>query len=46
MKNKTRYQICLECEHLNKTLKLCKICKCFVVLKTQIKNQSCPLKKW
>lgn len=41
-----RYQICLGCEHFYSLLKNCKICGCVMPLKTRLKNQSCPIKKW
>lgn len=44
--HKIRYLICTECEHFNQTARMCKICKCFMVMKTHFKSASCPIGKW
>jgi hypothetical protein len=41
-----RYAICLYCEHLDKTVKICNKCGCFMPAKTRIKDAECPIKKW
>jgi hypothetical protein len=41
-----RLKICLGCDRLIKSTKQCKECGCFMSLKTQIANASCPLHKW
>lgn len=45
VKNK-RLAECLNCPRLNKTLMQCKECGCFVNLKTEYKQEECPLGKW
>ena len=37
-----RYEICLECEHLNKFWKFCNLCGCFMPLKTKLRWAECP----
>ena len=37
-----RYKICQECPNLNKRWKVCKICNCFMPLKTKIRWAECP----
>ena len=37
-----RYQICLQCEHLNKFWKFCNLCGCFMPLKTKLRWAECP----
>jgi rRNA maturation endonuclease Nob1 len=41
-----RYNICQECPKLYKPTDTCKVCGCFMKVKTWMPNQSCPLKKW
>lgn len=41
-----RFKICKECEHYRKWLKQCKLCSCFMPLKTKLDNASCPAGKW
>jgi len=41
-----RYAMCLVCPSLIKTTKQCKECGCFMVLKTKLKQATCPLGKW
>lgn len=43
---KQRFEICLSCEHLYKTLNTCKQCGCFMPAKTWIPGVKCPLGKW
>ena len=40
-----RKEICENCPLLNQ-LKVCKSCRCFMPLKTWLKDQSCPEGKW
>lgn len=41
-----RYQICQSCEKLYKPTNTCKVCGCFMKVKTWMPNQSCPIGKW
>lgn len=41
-----RYGICQGCEKLYKPTDTCKMCGCFMKVKTWIPSQECPLKKW
>ena len=41
-----RLNICLSCEKLYKPTKSCKLCGCFMVAKTKLAKQACPVKKW
>jgi rRNA maturation endonuclease Nob1 len=41
-----RYNICQECPKLYKPTDTCKVCGCFMKVKTWMPKQSCPLKKW
>lgn len=41
-----RMAICEACPRLLKATKQCKECGCFMVLKTKLKEASCPLGKW
>jgi len=43
---KERYDICQGCEKLYKLTDTCKVCGCFMKVKTWMPNQECPLKKW
>lgn len=40
-----RLDICKNCEHLGK-MDFCKLCNCYMPVKTYMPGQSCPLKKW
>ncbi|AGS80755.1 hypothetical protein LEP1GSC050_0015 [Leptospira phage vB_LbrZ_5399-LE1] len=45
----SRLKECLLCEHLKESIKYaeqCRVCNCFVRLKTKIQSQSCPKGKW
>ena len=42
---KERISTCNKCDKLTKT-RQCSECLCFVDLKTKIKQEECPLKKW
>ena len=41
-----KYAICKQCEKFDNKLKLCKVCKCFMPVKTRLPNTKCPLGKW
>ncbi|EKR55197.1 DUF6171 family protein (plasmid) [Leptospira interrogans] len=43
-----RLEICLSCSLLLKGFlsERCSVCGCFVRLKTKLKQESCPIKKW
>jgi len=43
--SKERMAICRNCPELLPTGN-CKICKCFMSIKTKLPNASCPLGKW
>lgn len=40
-----RFEICKTCENLGK-MDFCKLCGCYMPVKTYIPGQSCPAKKW
>lgn len=41
-----RLNICLSCDKLYTPTKSCKLCGCFMVLKTWLPGQNCPINKW
>jgi hypothetical protein len=41
-----RMKICKQCENLGNPLPFCKICKCFMPLKTRVPIAHCPIGKW
>ena len=41
-----RYETCLSCPLLNKVMKTCAACGCFMKLKATLPNASCPKGKW
>ena len=43
---KERMDICLSCDKLYKPTGSCKVCGCFMQLKTWMPDQRCPLGKW
>lgn len=43
---KRRIAICNRCPNLFTPTRSCKICKCFVDIKTKLQNQKCPIAKW
>ena len=43
---KARWDMCVSCEHLYKPTNSCKLCGCFMVVKTNLKNVKCPINKW
>jgi predicted Zn-ribbon and HTH transcriptional regulator len=44
--HRERAAICNSCEHLNKTLSICKQCGCFMPAKTRLNWARCPIGKW
>ena len=40
-----RLAICMECEHLN-DIGQCRMCGCFMPLKTRVPRASCPDGRW
>lgn len=43
---KQRYAICTACEHFNHTIKQCRVCDCFMPVKTRLAFVACPKDKW
>jgi len=43
--HKTRYNICNDCDKLNK-MKFCNECGCYMPVKSKFKIFNCPLQKW
>lgn len=43
---KLRYAICVSCEMFEPTVKICKKCGCFMVVKTRLKDATCRLNYW
>lgn len=41
-----RLNICLSCDKLYKPTRSCKLCGCFMTLKTWMPAQKCPINKW
>lgn len=41
-----RWEICNSCPEQDKDLKQCKVCTCFLSLKTELASERCPLRKW
>lgn len=41
-----RYSICQSCPNLHEATNRCKLCGCFMGVKTWMKNQKCPINKW
>ena len=41
-----RLDICRQCEFFRARTEQCKKCKCFMKLKTRLKNAHCPINKW
>ena len=42
MTSDEKYKICQECEYFKSTTKQCKICGCFMPLKTLLPGMKCP----
>lgn len=43
---KQRYDICLSCPNLMMDSNRCKLCGCFMGVKTWMKYEKCPINKW
>lgn len=43
---KARLDICKACEHFKERTGQCKLCNCFMKVKTTLRSASCPIKKW
>jgi hypothetical protein len=41
-----RMKVCKSCEHICDMRIRCKICYCLIMLKTKLKNQTCPDGRW
>lgn len=41
-----RLDICKKCPRFFKPTNTCKECGCFMRIKTQLPNSTCPLEKW
>ena len=41
-----RYNICKSCNEFRKITRTCKVCNCFMFLKTKLISSECPLGKW
>lgn len=41
-----RYKICKGCDEFNNAIKFCKVCSCFMPIKTQLAKSKCPKGKW
>ena len=41
-----RRALCMGCPKLIQKTKQCDVCKCFILLKTQLAEESCPEGRW
>ncbi len=41
-----RLKVCEGCDKYLKMAKICSACKCFMPLKTRLRQTKCPLEKW
>ena len=41
-----RLNLCQACEHFKKNGSRCKLCHCFMKLKTELEHARCPIGKW
>ena len=41
-----RKEICARCPNLNLTMNICKLCGCFMPVKTWVRSSKCPIQKW
>lgn len=41
-----RFNICKSCDQFHKQTEFCRICGCFMPIKTYVPTTSCPIKKW
>lgn len=42
----SRLKICQTCEHFKVKGSRCKLCHCFMKLKTELEHAKCPIHKW
>jgi hypothetical protein len=42
----SRLKICQACEHFKANGSRCKLCHCFMKLKTELADARCPIGKW
>lgn len=45
-KRLNRLNICKKCENYINLTTTCKLCGCFMIIKTKIDSASCPIGKW
>ncbi len=43
---KERMKLCTQCEYFTKLSRQCKLCGCFLDMKTKLLDASCPVEKW
>lgn len=43
---KERLKVCEPCEHFTKMSRQCKLCGCFMDMKTKLLRATCPAGKW
>lgn len=41
-----RINICKTCEHFDSYKDKCKLCGCYMTMKTRLSGESCPVGKW
>lgn len=41
-----RISICQQCENFDKYKEKCKLCGCYMTMKTRLSGESCPINKW
>lgn len=41
-----RLETCYRCNDYNPTARQCRVCSCYLDLKTQLRAEECPKKKW
>lgn len=41
-----RIKVCETCEHFTRLSRQCKLCWCFMDMKTKILSATCPAEKW
>lgn len=42
----SRLNLCQACEHFKQNGSRCKLCGCFMKLKTELEKAKCPIGKW
>lgn len=43
---KERMKLCTQCEYFTKLSRQCKLCGCFLDMKTKLLDADCPIEKW